>query len=77
MQVIVGTRLLDKSSARALHRMGIVETQNPSIAGIVQRQFISNAVGTCLVWLNCPGSDLDPVPSSDPDVRSVEFKKNG
>jgi hypothetical protein len=75
--VIIGTRLFDKSPAGPLHRVGVVETQNPPIAGIVQRQFIADAMRPCFVGLDDPGADLDPVLRPDPDLRSVQIKKNG
>jgi len=37
---MLGSRLFDKSPAPAFHRVGIVETQNSPIAGIVQRQLL-------------------------------------
>ena len=77
MPVIVGTRLFDKAPARSFHRVGIVKTQNPSIAGIVQGQFIPNAVRPGLVGLDGSCADLDPVLRPDPDIRSVEIKKDG
>ncbi|OGA40207.1 MAG: hypothetical protein A3G26_06695 [Betaproteobacteria bacterium RIFCSPLOWO2_12_FULL_65_110] len=77
MPVIVGTRLFDKSPARPFHRVSVVETQNPPIAGIVQRQFIPNAMGPRLVGLDDPRADLDPVLRPDADIRSVQIKKNG
>jgi len=75
--VIVGTRLFDKSPARAFYRVGIIETQNPPIAGIVHGQGIPNTVRPCLVGLNYPSADLDPILRPDPDIRSVEIKKDG
>jgi len=75
--VIIGTRLFDKSPARSFHRVGVVKTQNSPIAGIVQRQFIPNAMRPRLVRLDDPGADLDPVLSPDTDIRSVQIKKNG
>ena len=77
MPVIVGTRLFDKSPAGPFHRVGVFETQNPPIAGIVQRQFIPNAMRPCLVGLDDPRADIDPVLRLDPDLRSVQIKKNG
>jgi hypothetical protein len=44
--------LFDKAAARAFHGMGIVETQNPPVAGIVQAQFIPDAVRSRLIGLD-------------------------
>ena len=77
MPVIIGTRLFDKSTAGPFHRVGVVKTQNPPIARIVQGQFIANAMRPCLVGLDDPGADPDPVLRPDSDLRSIQIKKNG
>lgn len=77
MPVIVGTRLFNNSTAGPFHRVGVVETQNPPIAAIVQGQFIANAMRPCLVGLDDLRADLDPVMRPDLDLRSVQIKKNG
>ena len=75
MQVIVSSRLFKEAPAWMLHRVGIVEPQKPPIAGIVQRQFISNAVWSSCVWLDNPSFDFDPVLCSNPDGRAVKIKQ--
>ncbi|OGA35132.1 MAG: hypothetical protein A3F75_14745 [Betaproteobacteria bacterium RIFCSPLOWO2_12_FULL_64_23] len=77
MQVIVSTRLFDKSPARPFHRMRVVETQNPPIAGIVQRQLVPNTVRPRLVGLGYPSADLHPILRPNADIRSVQIKKDG
>ena len=77
MPMIVGTRLFNKAPTRAFHRVGIVKTENPPIAGVVHGQFVSNPVRPRLIRFDFPSPDLDPVPRPDPDVRSVEIQKDG
>ncbi len=74
--MIVGTWLFDKPPARSFHCVSIVKTQNPPITGIVQGQFIPNAVRSGLVGLDYPSTDLYPVLCPDPDIRSVEIKQD-
>jgi hypothetical protein len=56
--VIIGTRLFDKSTAWPLHGVGVVESQNPLIAGVVQGQFIANAMRPRVVGLDDSRADL-------------------
>jgi len=53
----------------------IVQSVNPSPAGIVQRQGIFDAVRPTLAGFDSPRCNLDPIAGAEPKFRSIEAEQ--